>query len=276
MKIDAHQHFWKYSPSTHSWINNDMQVLKRDFLPKDLLPELTHQHIDGCIAVQAAQTEEETLFLCELAKQYDFIKAVVGWIDLREATIEERLDYFSGFKTIAGFRHVIQSEKDPKFMSNPSFRHGISLLERFGFTYDILIYPHQLEQAIEMVKAFPKQKFVIDHLAKPNIKEKEFDVWTKLMTEMALHENVYCKLSGMVTEADWLSWTQEDFMPVIHVVLEGFGINRIMFGSDWPVCLLSGTYGQVKQIVEQYFLSFSKTDKDKLFGLNARRFYNLG
>jgi L-fucono-1,5-lactonase len=205
----------------------------------------------------------------------DFIKGVVGWVDLQSANVEERLAYYSSFKKMKGFRHVLQGETDRALVLKPAFRNGISKLEKHGFTYDILIFPDQLKYIHEFVAAFPDQKFVIDHIAKPKIKYGKIEEWEKDIIEVARHENVYCKISGMVTEADWKKWKKEDFNPYIDVVVEAFGTRRIMYGSDWPVCLVAATYKKVLDIVQEYFSSFSQNEQQLFFGENAVRFYNL-
>lgn len=275
MVIDSHQHFWNYHPDTHAWIGDGMDILKRDFLPNDLLIELNTHHLDGSIAVQANQSEQDTLFLHELSTQHEFIKAVVGWVNLLGSDIESRLEYFSELPKIKGFRHVVQDELDSQFMSRPDFKNGISKLDSFGFTYDILIYPHQLQSAIDLVRAFPNQKFVIDHLAKPQIENKQIDEWKRLMLQFSELDNVWCKVSGMVTEASWTGWTKEDFIPYLNIILDVFGPDKIMFGSDWPVCLLAASYGEVKEIVSDYVDELSLSEQDCIFGKNTMLFYNL-
>lgn len=275
MTIDTHQHFWKYDPVRDVWIDESMAILRRDFLPAELEATLSANGIDGCVAVQAAQSEAETHFLLELAKEHRFIKGVVGWVDFSADDAEARLEYFSGFPKLKGFRHIVQAEPDVNFLLRKPFRQGITLLKQYGFTYDILIYPHQLGAALEFARSFPKQKFVIDHLAKPYIKEGFFDGWAALMAEMGKLGNVWCKLSGMVTEADWENWTLESFRPYLDHVFESFGTERLMFGSDWPVCLLVGSYREVKGILEQYLSSFSEDEKAKIWSGNAIEFYNL-
>ncbi len=275
MKIDSHQHFWHYCEVKHSWINDQMSAIKKNFLPQDLQLELASKGIDGCVAVQADQHENETQFLIEQAKEHDFIKGVVGWVDLRAANIDERLAYYSKEPIIKGFRHVVQDEPDVNFMKRPDFQHGISKLGKYGFTYDILIFPTQLEAALDTVKRFPNQKFVIDHIAKPYIKDGKIDTWKKGMQEIAAHENVCCKLSGMVTEADWLSWKQSDFTPYLDAIIEMFGVDRVMYGSDWPVSLIEWSYGEVKGIIDTHIKDFSEKEKEKIYGKNAIEFYNL-
>jgi L-fuconolactonase len=275
LRIDAHQHFWNYDPVRDSWITEDMQVIRRNFLPGDLQPLLKENNMDGCVSVQADQSENETKFLLKLAEEKSFIKAVVGWVDLGAEDISERLQLLSHFKLLKGFRHILQGEKQRDFMLRPDFCNGIRALKKFEFTYDILVFPDQLRDTIEFVEKFPDQKFVIDHIAKPGIKNKEITGWQKEIQMIAAKQNVYCKISGLVTEADLKNWSDEDFHPYLDVVVEAFGTGRIMFGSDWPVCLLGGSYAEVVGIVKNYFSSFTKTEQDKFFGLNAIEFYNL-
>jgi L-fuconolactonase len=275
MKIDSHQHFWKYDCARDAWITDAMQVLKRDFLPDELALDLDTNGIDASIAVQADQSEQETLFLLGLAEQSERIAGVVGWIDLRSAQLDDRLQFFSKFKKLCGFRHIVQAEPDDRFLQRPDFLRGISLLSEFGLTYDILIYPKQLPAAIALVSRFPEQRFVIDHMAKPEIKTRYSASWAANMRSIAANPNVSCKLSGLVTEADWKSWTPADFTYYLDVVFEAFGPDRLMFGSDWPVCLLAGSYRQVKQIIEDYVRCHAAVERAKIFGGNAIRFYGL-
>ena len=274
MNIDAHQHFWQYDPARHGWINDKMAVLKRDFLPADLEKVYAANGIDGCVAVQADQSEEETTFLLDLAAEYAFVKGVVGWVDLRAENLAERLAHFSQFSRLCGFRHVVQSEPDPDFMLREDFRRGLARLHDYDFTYDILIYPTQLEAALQTVRDFPLQKFVIDHIAKPHIKSGEIDAWARVMREIARSENVWCKVSGMVTEADWDNWKYDDFVPYLDGVFEAFGEQRLMFGSDWPVCLLAGNYERVKGLLARYLGEASA--QSPVWGANAIAFYGLG
>jgi L-fuconolactonase len=274
-KIDSHQHFWKYHPVKDAWISEDMKIIQRDFLPEDLEPLLKENDIDGCIAVQADQSEEETHFLLELAQNNDFVKGVVGWVDVRSPDLKSRLDYFSQFNKLKGFRHIVQAEPEDDFLLKDDFCNGIAQLEQHNFTYDLLILPKHLPFAVEFVKRFPNQKFVIDHLAKPDFKNQAFSDWKKGIIAIAKCENVYCKVSGLVTEADWNNWNEADFSSCLDVVTEAFGINRLIFGSDWPVCLLAANYSQTLEIVERYFSKFSQTDQDKFWALNVSAFYNL-
>jgi L-fuconolactonase len=271
MKIDAHQHFWHYHPERHPWITPQMSVLRRDWLPEHLRPELAAAGLDACIAVQADSSERETHFLLDLAQDNPEIAGVVGWAELTSANIGDRLEHFAQFEKLKGFRHIAQSEPDDCFLVRDDFLRGISSLEAFSFTYDILIYPRQLPAAAELVRRFPRQPFVIDHLAKPSIKTGEMEPWKTLMRKVAESDNVFCKLSGMVTEASWTDWTPADFLPYLDVVFEAFGPRRLMFGSDWPVCRLAGSYAQVKQLIAGY----ASSDHDQLLGLTASRFYGL-
>jgi L-fuconolactonase len=275
MRIDSHQHFWKYHPVKDAWITNDMKVIQSDFLPVDLLPLLQENQVDGCITIQADQSEEETHFLLELAQNNDFIKGVVGWVDLCSPDLKSRLDYFSQFKKLKGFRHIIQAEADDNFLLKADFCNGIALLAQYNFTYDILISPKHLPVAFEFVKRFPKQKFVIDHLAKPDFKQTNFTAWEKGIKAIATCPNVHCKVSGLVTEADWNNWKATDFTHCLNVVTEAFGIERLLFGSDWPVSLLAASYKQSCDIVEHYFSKFSKEEQERIWGINAMEFYHL-
>lgn len=275
LTIDAHQHFWKFNPIRDSWMTDAMQVIKKDFLPRQLHQLLQANGIDGCIAIQADQSEEETRFLLQLASEHAFIKGVVGWVDLQAPNIEERLEHFAQFRLVKGFRHIIQSEPDVDFMLNQQFLAGISLLHKYHFTYDLLIFPHHLPYAKKLVACFPQQRFVIDHIAKPNIKEQDIALWKKHIREIASFDNVYCKISGMVTEARWQQHTYADFVPYLDVITEAFGIDRVMYGSDWPVCLLSASYAQVLNLVQRYFSAYSASEQALFFGGNASHFYGL-
>lgn len=274
MRVDTHVHFWHYDVQRDAWITDNMQTLKQDYLPTHLEGTLKRNGIDACVAVQASQAELETHFLVELARSHDFIKGVVGWIDLQDEKVEERLQYFSQYPQIKGWRHVVQGEPND-FLLRPAFQRGVRTLQGYGYTYDILIYHHQLRPALEFVSAFPGQPFVIDHCAKPDIAHKQIDEWKTLMQQMAQHPNVCCKLSGLLTEAKWKNWSAADFYPYLDVVFEAFGTDRLLFGSDWPVMLLSGIYVQWKSLLEKYMQDFKEEEKDKVFGGNAIRFYGL-
>lgn len=278
-RIDAHQHFWKYDAARDTWITKEMAILKRGFMPADLLPEMVANGIDGCIAVQTSQSEQETRFLLDIGQRNHWIAGVVGWVDLRAGNVAERLRYFSRFEKLRGVRHIVQVEAENRFMLGPDFMRGISCLAKFDLTYDILIYPNQLPAAIEFVAKFPEQRFVLDHMAKPNIKSGDRSAenmeWARNIKSLAAHRNVSCKLSGLITEADWNDWRPEDFRPYLDTVFEAFGANRLMFGSDWPVCLLAGTYQRVREVIRKYVRELSVAEQEQIFGGNAQKFYGL-
>ena len=273
--IDSHQHFWNYNPLRHAWMSEEMTVLKRDYLPHDLFPLLVQNSIEGCVAVQASQTEEENTFLLALADQYDFIKGVVGWVDLRSNQVEQRLVHYKNSKKMKGFRHVIHDESEIDFMLQTDFLRGIGLLNQFDFTFDVLIYPKHLANTLKLVRRFPEQPFVIDHIAKPNIREKKITDWKKELKAVASYDNVYCKISGMVTEATLGSWRKDDFTPYLDAVVEMFGTDRILYGSDWPVCNLSASYEDMFGIITDYLSTFTQREQEKIVGGNATKFYKL-
>ena len=273
-RIDSHQHFWIFDPVRDSWIDNSMKKIQRNFLPEDLSPLLSQNQFSGCVAVQASQSEEETNFLLDLASKNDFIKGVVGWVDLRAENISERLSHFSQFEKLKGFRHVVQGEPDD-FMFGTAFRNGIAALKEFNFTYDILIFHRQLPAAIDLVKSFSDQAFVIDHIAKPDIKSGEIASWKKGIKEIAKFENVKCKISGMVTEADWNNWKPSDLKPYLDVIFENFSADKLMFGSDWPVCNVASDYKELVKTLEDYISQLSIEDQNKIWFENAKSFYKL-
>ncbi|WP_298474124.1 amidohydrolase family protein [uncultured Maribacter sp.] len=275
MIIDSHQHFWKYEVEKHDWIDDEMSVIRKNFLPSDLEKVYKNNGIDGCVAVQADQTLEENKFLIELAEQHNFIKGIVGWVDLKNSGVESDLEKYNDFSIMKGFRHVVQGEADYNFLLRPDFLRGISLLEKYNYTYDILVFPHQLGSVLEFVKRFPNQKFVIDHIAKPYIKDGFYDGWAALMLEIGKQENVFCKLSGMITEADYKDWTPKQITPYMDLVLKAFGAGRILFGSDWPVCLVAGEYKSVKKLVFDFIQNLSRIEQEAILGKNAITFYNL-
>jgi L-fuconolactonase len=274
MRIDSHQHFWNFNPKQHDWIDDSMTILKRNFLPNDLKPLLDQNGIDACIAVQADQSEEETKFLLDIAEQYDFVKGVVGWVDLCAVNAEKRLAFYHENDYFKGVRHIAQSEKKD-FLLRADFQNGIKKLSGLNLTYDILIFPYQLDAAIELVKKFPDQKFVLDHLAKPSIKNQKITDWKKAIHQIGHLPNVSCKISGLVTEADITDWKSKDFTPYLDPVFEVFGEDRVLFGSDWPVCLLAANYDKVFNLVADYTAGFSDDAKEKLFGGNGARIYNI-
>ncbi len=275
MRIDAHQHFWNYNPARDSWITDRMSVLKRDYLPEDLAPELARNDVDATIAVQADQSEAETEFLLSITESHSFIAGIVGWVDLRSDNIADRLAYFSGFDRLVGFRHIAQAEPDDYFLLHQDFVRGLRQLQPYGYTYDLLVYPRQLPAAIELTARLPGQAFVLDHIGKPHIGNGHYGGWKQQIRELAAHPNVYCKLSGIITEADWQNWTPEMCRPYLDAVFEAFGPRRLMFGSDWPVCLLAGSYTQVTDLVRNYIRQCSRDNEADIMGMNATRFYRI-
>jgi L-fuconolactonase len=275
MIIDAHQHFWRYNPTRHGWISDDMAAIRRDFLPKELEQIYRQNDIDGCVAVQADQNEAENEFILAYARKYPFIRGIVGWVDLQAPDIKERLDFYSSEKSIKGFRHIVQGEADPNFLLGQDFCRGIGHLKSYNFTYDILVYHYQLVQVEPFISKFPAQQFIIDHIAKPAIAKGEINQWEKYMRAISKHENVYCKLSGMVTEADIKSWTYDDLAPYLDVVLDCFGPSRLIYGSDWPVCLVAATYEEQFGVLQKAIDRLSPAEKKQILGENAIRFYHL-
>lgn len=276
MRIDAHQHFWRYNPAEHGWMTDEMAAIRRDFLPPDLKPLLDAAGFDCCVAVQARQSLEETAWLLKLAGEHDFIRGVVGWVDLCSPDLPAQLESFAENRKLVGVRHVVQDEPDNEFMLRPEFRRGISRLKEFGLTYDVLIYPRQLVAAARLVDEFPEQPFVLDHIAKPPIAEGKLAPWDEDIRELAKRPNIHCKLSGMVTEARWGLWRRDDFRSYLDVVFEAFGPERLMIGSDWPVCTLSADYAETVGIVTQYIAHFTREARDGILGINCARFYRLG
>ncbi len=274
MIIDSHQHFWLYDPVRDAWIDDSMKVIKRDFLPKDFAPILKENGVEGCVAVQADQSEAETQFLLDCAASNPFIKGVVGWVDLIAENVEERIQHFAKNKLFKGIRHIVQAEKDD-YLLREDVQRGISILSKYQLTFDILVFPQQLTAAIELVAKFPNQKFVLDHIAKPKISEAIDREWISNINALAKHKNVYCKLSGMVTETTNFSFEEKDFITFIDTIHQAFGPDRILFGSDWPVCLLAADYQKVLGIVSDYLENYSPEINKKILGANAIKFYNL-
>ena len=274
MKIDAHQHFWTYDPVNFAWLTDEMAGIRRSFQPEDLRPILAYHEFDGCVLVQVNQTEEETLRFHDLARENDFIRGVVGWTDLFADQLEERLQAYRELPKVKGFRHIVQGEP-VGFMRDPGFVTSVRQLGRYDFTYDILIYPHQLKDAVFIARACPDTRFVLDHMAKPQIREKKVTQWTNYIQTLAACPNVVCKVSGMVTEANYRHWEKEDFYIYLDMVLNAFGTERLLYGSDWPVCLVAATYEEQLDIVESYFSGLSAAEQAGIFGENANRVYRL-
>ncbi len=275
MRIDAHQHFWKYDPERDGWITDSMAAIRKDFLPADLEGPLSESGINGSIAVQADQSAIETNFLLRLADEHPSILGVVGWIDLKAPSLWAQLELYAEERKLLGFRHVLQSEPEG-FMLQEDFVKGLRILVEASFTYDLLIYEHQMAEAFDLVSGLPDTfQVVIDHLAKPRIADQSFESWAYYLQQFAELENVHVKLSGMVTEAIWAGWQASDFRPYLDLALELFGPDRLMFGSDWPVCLVAASYDQVFSIVNDYISQLSDDEQSKILGGTAARFYNI-
>jgi L-fuconolactonase len=275
MRVDAHQHFWKYNPAEYEWIDDSMAAIRRDFLPEDLEPQLERNEFQGSIAVQTRQTLEETRWLLELADRSSKILGVVGWVDLCSPEMRSQLIEFTRNPKLVGIRHIVQSESDDRFLMRQDFLRGIALLKEFDLAYDILIYAKHLPVAAEFVERFPKQRFVLDHLAKPAIKIQEVESWAAGIRRLATFPNVFCKLSGLVTEADWQRWKPEDITPYLDIAFATFGASRLMIGSDWPVCLVAGSYGRTMDVVKKYLQGHPAETREAVLGENARRFWRL-
>jgi L-fuconolactonase len=273
--IDAHHHLWSYNQMDYGWMNDSMLVLKRDYLPEDLELELQKTGVGGTVVVQARQSQEETSWLLALADKHSFIKGVVGWLDLLSPELNSRLKKFAAHPKLVGLRHVIHDETDDDFMLRPEFKRGIAALEEYNLSYDLLLFPRHLRRAIELVEEFPTQCFVLDHMGKPLIKSGIMEPWEFDIASLAEHPNVWCKLSGMVTEADLKNWSYEDLLPYMKVVLNAFGTDRIMLGSDWPVCRLAGEYSEVMKVAQKFIESLNEVDRDKILKQNAVDCYQL-
>jgi L-fucono-1,5-lactonase len=274
-RVDSHQHFWRYDPAEYGWIDDTMAVLRRDFLPGDLEPALRAAGFDRCVAVQARQTLEETRFLLELADRHPTIAGVVGWVDLQSPDARAQLASFHRHPKLVGIRHIVQGEPDERFLLRPQFGRGIALLEEFGLAYDILIYPRHLPVAAEFVARFPRQRFVLDHLAKPPIRQGEIRDWERDLRALAKAPHVLAKLSGLVTEADWSGWTEAQMRPYLDVAFDCFGAERLMIGSDWPVCTLAAGYARTMALVLDYLKDRPAAEQEAVLGGNAARFWRL-
>ena len=275
MIIDTHHHLWNYNPVEFDWIDDEMAAIRKSFLPADLQATLANTGVEGVVTVQARQSLEETNWLLKLASENDFIKGVVGWVSLADESIQQILEEYKSSPWLKGVRHVVQGEPDPEFILGKDFNKGISLLKNYNLVYDILIFEHQLANTIRFVDQHPEQQFVVDHIAKPKIKKNELEPWAKNIKELAKRENVSCKISGMVTEADYKLWTEEQLNPYFETILEAFGPSRLLFGSDWPVCLVATNYSNWLELVKKTISNFSKEEQDFILYKNAQRIYNI-
>jgi L-fuconolactonase len=274
MRIDAHQHYWRYDPVEYDWIDETMTPLRRDFLPEDVAPDMAAMGFDAAVAVQASQTPIETRRLLDLADRYSSVAGVVGWVDVQAVDLERQLEALVAHPRLVGLRHIVQSEPDD-FLARPAFRRGIAALERHDLPYDVLIYERQMPAAIDFVRAFPRQRFVLDHVGKPDIRRGRIDAWQTQLRRLAELPNVCCKLSGLVTEADWRTWTAGRIRPYIETACEAFGPDRLMIGSDWPVCTLAADYARTMTLVIDALADWSEAERDAVLGGTATRFWKL-
>jgi L-fuconolactonase len=273
--IDSHVHFWNYDLQRHGWISDEMAVIRKDFLPPDAERIFRDNKVEGCVAVQADTTDGETEFLLTKARENGFIKGVVGWTDLCSSELETKLQVYSQEALLKGFREIMQGSPDEQFLANKSFREGLGKLQGFGFTFDLLIYHYQLPATIRLTEKFPEQRFILDHIAKPDIRSGEWKKWKEGIRELARHPNTFCKLSGMITEADYTRWHYDQIKPYMEIVAEFFGTDRLCFGSDWPVCLVAGRYKQVVEVVERFLEQVSPEEREMVMSGNIMQFYNL-
>ncbi|TCD12171.1 amidohydrolase [Pedobacter frigidisoli] len=272
--IDTHVHFWNFDPIRDNWITDEMSTIQKDFTPKNLMRVYNDFKISGCVAVQASQSEEENEFLLTLAEQNEIIKGIVGWIDLKNPNLTGRLNYWNNFKKIKGWRHVLQAE-NAAFILDKDFISGIMQLKDYGYSYDLLCYHNQLEHIIKMVDQIPDQPFVLDHCGKPDVKSQDLKTWTENIKTLAQNPNVYCKVSGLLGEADWKNWKELELFNCFDVIFDNFGANRVMYGSDWPVMLISRPYQDWFNLVSKYAERFTGEERNLIFGDNAKAFYNL-
>lgn len=275
LKIDSHHHFWNYSEKDYGWMNDQMGRIRRDFTPADLKAEIDAAGIDGVVSVQARTQVRETDFLLDYAEEHEWIKGVVGWADLTDENVGKTLERYAGRDKLKGMRHVLHDEPDDRYMLREDFNRGVALLQDFGWTYDVLIFEKHLPQTLQFIDRHPDLTFVLDHVAKPLIKDNLLSPWQSLMVELAHRPNIYCKVSGMATEGDWASWTPEQLKPYFDTVLSAFGAQRLMFGSDWPVCLLAVEYGRWHEIVTEWVSDLPQGDQDRILGETAVDAYGL-
>ena len=277
MRIDAHQHFWNYTanPNDFAWMTDDLSALQNNFLPQDLEHLLSQAGFEGTIAVQAREMEVETDFLLELANNNSIIKGVVGWVDLCSTDVKQSLERYADDSLLKGFRMIIHDHADLDFANSEAHARGIGYLEQYGWTYDLLLKTIDLPSAIQLVDRYPTQKFVVDHIAKPANDKSDWDAWLTGICAIAERTNVFCKLSGLVTEGDWQNWKPADFTPFLEEVLKAFSIERLMIGSDWPVCTLAADYGSAMNVVGNWAGQFNIDEREALFGRTCARFYDV-
>ncbi len=274
-RIDAHHHLWRYSKEDYGWITGDMAPIARNFLPQDLQQVLTASGIQGSVAVQARQSLAETESLLTFAEEFPIIRGVVGWAPIASPEFPQVLERFHHFQKLKGFRHVVQDEPDDAFLLRPDFNAGIAQFKRYSLVYDILIFERQLPAAISFVDRHPSQVFVLDHIAKPRIRDRVLEPWRTNIRELSRRQNVFCKLSGMITEANWTEWSFPELLPYFETVLDAFGPKRLMAGSDWPVCLLAATYQTWFSTLREFISKLSGAEQDMILGGVATEVYSL-
>lgn len=273
--IDTHHHFWKYSAAEYGWISDEMKTIRRDFLPADLKKTLDEAGVSGAVSVQARTTVEESDWLLGMAEKHDFLRGVVGWVPLTENDVEKHLERLAAHKKFKGVRHVIQGEPDDNYILRPDFNAGVKKLLKYKLRYDILIYERHLKPSIRFVDQHPNQMFILDHVAKPKIKERILSPWREDMIALGKRPNVYCKLSGMITEADWKKWSSADLAPYLDTALQAFGPKRLLFGSDWPVMLVAGQYKPWVELIKQTIKRYSVAEQEQILSRNAIAAYGL-
>ena len=273
--IDAHQHFWQVGRFDYPWMSSDLGVLYRDYLPYDLAPILKQNGVAQTVLVQASNSIAESRWLLELADANSFIAGVVGWVDLMSPDGEAQLNELSAHPKFKGVRHLVESEPEDDWLINPAVLSSLRRLATYGLSYDLLVHTRHLRHVPEVAESCPELRFVIDHLAKPPIAQNEIKEWARALKPVADYQNIHCKLSGLVTEANWSSWQTNDLRPFVDCVLELFGPERMMFGSDYPVCLLAASYDRVLDAFQELLKYLSDSDRDKIFSKNAAAFYRL-
>jgi L-fuconolactonase len=273
--IDAHQHFWQVGRFEYPWMKSDNEVLYRDYLPVQLEPALRRNNVDKTVVVQASNSVAESRWLLQLADEHSFIAGVVGWVDLASLETSSQLEELTAHPKFRGVRHLVESEPEDDWLVHGEVLNGLKLLPAFDVSFDLLVHTRHLRYARRVAETCPELSLVIDHLAKPPIAGGEFDQWARELRPLAAFPHVYFKLSGLVTEANWTTWTTDDLRPYVDYALELFGAERLMFGSDYPVCLLAATYDRVLDSFQELLKDLNATDRDRIFAGNAARFYRL-
>jgi len=274
--IDSHQHFWQVGRFDYPWMTSDLGILYRDYLPHDFAPILRTNGVEKTVLVQASNSVAESRWLLNLADENSFIAGVVGWVDLMSREIDAQLDELTVNPKFKGVRHLVESEPQDDWLVQPAVLSGLKRLATYGLSYDLLVHTRHLKYVPQVAESCPGLAFVIDHLAKPPIAKNEIKEWSEALKSLASYPNIHCKMSGLVTEANWTSWRTDDLRPYVEFVLESFGVDRLMFGSDYPVCLLAASYDRVLESFQEILTNLSAVDREKIFSKNAANFYRLG